>query len=257
LTVIKTYSTGGFGDFFIVYLKLLDDIRAGHKIDHLHIESNEIVPGLIQEFMEFSRWSIEPSGGHDITVASRCIPEYSKTIKGGTWEGREPRNTHCLGEYNYPGKDSGIKQPWMPHYSDPSADSRYYKRITIQVSAGAKSDRVWKFDVFSLQKILTALGFEVFLIGNDSRYERGEANNFVGYPLSHTLSIMDSCRCHIGLSGFLTYYSLSRGAWNVHLPESKEHVKHYIHPEWENFRMNLEVGSIAEILGKLKNHGII
>lgn len=246
MNTIKTYSTGGFGDFFIVYLKLLDEVRAGNRVDHLHIESNEIVPSLVNEFIKYLHGSFDDE---KISVQTLCDPKYQQNIPGGIYQGRAPRNTHVMGTADYPGPDNGIKNSALTLYKQ---QKKHKKRVSLQVSAGAKSDRKWNFDVMKLRSVLISLGYEVFLVGNDKNYENDNYYNFVNKKLGQALYIIESCSYHIGLSGFLTYYSLSLGVKNLHLPESPDHVKRYIHPEWEKNRYNLQFGSMSEIIKGLK-----
>lgn len=252
---IKTFSFGGLGDSYIVYLKLLQrQIETNKVIDHIFIESNEKVPKSILYLHEYKT-------NAKIHIDACCVGDYQRKYlsgESGPWDDREPLNTSVDGTYFFPIQDEGIKNEYA--LLNKKDNSKYdSKKIIIQVSAGINNNRCWKFHPNILANILRKQGYEVFLVGNNLFYkDLNDPFNLVGkVDLNYILNEIKDSKLYIGLSGFLTYYSLSYGVLNIHNSESKEHDKHYIHPEWEQNRFRIEYASMAEVMKGLKYYGIL
>lgn len=239
---IKTISFGGLGDSWIVYLKLVElCVKNKAKIDHLHVESNGIVPQLIQEYQ-----TVIPTPFNNlINFKAATDQKYEKNFNKGKYKGRLPINTTWHGNYNFPAGDSGLEYPFLD-----LQDSTKHYDICLQVSAGAKSDRQWPFDPFMLKNALASMGYKVVLIGNDNKYEnQSDPFNFVNkVNLSGSLGILLCSRLVVALSGFIVYYSLSNKINTICKPESDDHIKHYYHPLWTQFVSRLNSGAIQEII---------
>ena len=248
---VKYISFGGLGDSYIVFLKLREKLLDGEKIDWLHIESNDIVPTCINDYIYLFRFIFPELTEENFIVLAYKIENYQQAFRANMWPSRFPINTSVLGKYHYPGPDSGlmngiVKNPFEQKYD-----------VCIQTSAGAKSNRKWNFDILTFIKFLRAKGLKVAVVGSDIKYKTvTHPDDFVCVDLSQAIQATLRSKVYIGLSGFLTYLSLSNGVNNIHLEESAEHNKHYIHPDWEKYRYGINVGSMSAIIGGLRHYGI-
>lgn len=249
----KTFSFGGLGDSYIVYLKLKNALKLNENlfVDHVFIESNETVPKLIKQV--YPSFLIE---NERMSLESCCVENYEQKYRAGEsgpWDDRIPLNTSVDGTYLFPARDGGLGYDVLiPRVSQPRG------LFTIQVSAGANNTRNWKFDPRVLVNLLRRKGYKVFLVGTDPKFEdKTDRDNFVNQiNLVTTLGLIYNSQVHIGLSGFLTYWSLNHCVPNIHFEESPEHNKHYIHPSWEQFRYGIKFGALSEIIEGLRYYGV-
>lgn len=243
----KTISFGGLGDAYIVWLKLRQ-LTNNMEDDHHHIfvESNPVTCKLIQEFAERC---------YRFKFDVECDPSYQQSFFSGKWIGRRPINTAWGGFYNFPGNDNiKIEEEWafVPRPQIP--ESAYKYDICIQAAAGANSTRHWKFDPRKLRNILKAKGYRVALVGTAEEYKEDEPFNFVcKTDLNESIGVVSLSKIYCGLSGFHSLHSLSKRIRNVHLEESTEHNKHYLHPAWEPYRFGINHGSMAEVIAGLRH----
>ncbi len=250
-TKLKTWSAGGLGDAFIVGCKLNQLFCNFSKIDHINhlfVESNPKTLELIKEYVNYF-WDSKR-----FHVDFKCDPDYQKSYFEGKWADYQPINTKIDGKYRFPGPDGiELKEDFATIRNNVS------KRfdVCIQVAAGVKSNRKWKFDVFVLKNLLEKKGYEVALVGTSEEFQNDQRNNFVcKTDLGQSIDIVAASKIYVGLSGFHTFHSLARGIKNVHLEESPEHNVHYLHKSWEKNRYGIKHGSLAEVIAGLRHWGV-
>lgn len=227
----KYFSSGGLGDSFIVYLKLK---QLNEDFHWTHVESNSIVPDLCREIY----------GAHNNDFL--CDPNYIESYINGKWKDFTPISSGIDDLCPLKGKTSiKLENPFL---NLPEMEREY--DFCIQVSAGAKSERNWKFNPLDLKKILNAKGFSVILIGSDKKFENIEDdNNLVGKrSLRDSLSYIRKSFVFVGLSGFLSFYALANKINTIHYQIDNHHNERYIHPLWYPYMKNIEMGSLKEIL---------
>lgn len=244
---MKTISFGGLGDAYIVWLKLrqlTDNMEEDHH--HLFVESNPTTCDLIREFAEKC---------YNFKFDVECDPNYQSNFFSHKWEGRRPINTAWDGNYHFPGNDNiKLMKKWAFMPNSPLPDQIYKYDVCIQVAAGVNSNRCWKFDPRRLRDLLKSKGYKVSLVGTAEEYKEDEPFNFVGKTsLNQSYGVVALSKIYCGLSGFHTYSSLSQRIRNIHLEESEEHNKHYIHPDWNEFRYGIKIGSMAEVIAGLRH----
>ncbi len=252
---MKTFSTGGLGDFFIVSLKLREMRERSPKasIEHLHIESNLIVPELILETF-CHPFGIGLKGIVNMLAASPD-PLYEQLIAKGEFSDRTAIATSIDGKCDLHGQTMPLTQPFVDYRPDPYDFPTF--DIAIQVAGGAKNSRKWKFSPLQLATFLRAKGFRVCLIGSDLDFaNEADPDNFVGRTkLSETIAIVQRSGIVFSCSGLITYVALSLKKEVVHFEESIEHNKRYIHPKWEEYRMGIKQGALPEIISQLRKAG--
>lgn len=229
----------------------------------VHVESNDAVPPLVSEMIfsdaiGASFVAIEKFDGIKVIDyqhqwLTRANPE------SVLYDFRHfvPLNTTVHGKYHFPVEDDGLMAPDL-------CDIFPYRKefdIAIQASAGAKYGRHWPFNPMALVKILRQRGKRVALIGSDPFFASGDdPDNFCGAAtLSTSIAVIAKSKCYIGLSGFHNYWVCASNralpVLNLHFPESPEHVRHYIHPKWQQQEsyVRLQHGSLNEILTVLRD----
>jgi ADP-heptose:LPS heptosyltransferase len=233
----KYISTGGLGDSWIVYLKLLQMKDA--DLSWHHVESNNIVPPICRDLYKHFPATFE----YDYN--------YIQNYAAGKWREYQPISSGVDSWCPLKG-ETGIRLE-KPFLDVAPLKQKEYNAV-IQVSGGAKNGRSWKFDPIQLKSTLKALGLNVALVGTDKRYEKKSDNsNFVGkLSLAETLDLIRKSDVFVGLSGFLNYYACSVRTKNLHLIESEGHEKRYYHPDWSEYTKGIEFGSMAEIIKELK-----
>lgn len=251
----KTIAFTGMGDAFIVSLKLLKLYHAAKQqiqIDHLFVESNQRALDLIKEWLDGFC-----NNNPDFKFSYECDPNYEQNWHAGKWSDRKGINTSICGDYHFPEKD-GIALSEQDVSNFRPSGSIYLWDVTVQCSAGAKSDRHWKFDVKQLVKLLRNKNLKVAIIGSDDKYyDEKDKDNYVNkVDIKESSKIIDLSNVYVGLSGFQTYRSLMRGVKNVHLEESEQHNRHYLHPTTEKFRYGIKFGSLQEVIQGLRYWGI-
>lgn len=240
----KYISTGGLGDSWIVFLKLANIITDDDE--WLHIESNPIVANLCSEWYNYLIQSY--------TMEFRCDPNYIQNYKDGKWKDYIPVSSGVDDWCPLKGKTNfKLEDPWFI----PIAKRNFYEYdVCIQVSAGAKNNRKWRFDPILVAKMLKNEGLSVALVGNEPDYydKYPDFYNFVGRAnLVSSLKIIDNSRLFVGLSGFLNYYACSRKIKNVHLTESDENERRYFHPDWHEHTHGVKLGSLQELMPFFRN----
>lgn len=253
--VVKTFSSGGIGDSFLVSLKLLKlyhDSNQQVKFDHVFVESNQKALDLIKEWLDGFCGS-----NPDFVFSYECDPNYEYNWLNSKWPDRKGINTAITGDYHFPCKDGIVLSEQDVSNFRPSNMSHLYD-VAIQCSAGAKSDRHWKFDLNILVNLLRNKNLKVAIIGSDDKYynEKDKDNYVNKVDIKESSRIIDSSNVYVGLSGFQTYRSLMRGVKNVHLEESEQHNRHYIHECLNKFRYGIKIGSLQEIIQGLRYWGI-
>lgn len=255
--MVKTWSAGGLGDAFIVGCKLnqyyyTDICKTGSPLNHLFVESNPKTCELIQEYINYF-WDSK-----NFQFEVECDPNYQESYFQGKWKDRSPINTSVNGEYHFPGPDGIVLNETFANIHKLARTPKEKKfDVCIQVAGGVNSNRGWKFDPDVLATILNVKGYQAALVGTAKEFESNESYNFVNKTsLGGTLDIVRSSKIYCGVSGFLTYTSLAFGIKNLHLEESPEHNKHYIHDSWNKDRYGLKYGSLQEVIGGLRHWGI-
>lgn len=235
-------TTGGLGDSWISFLKIYPRIP-GMIFDlgcWLHVESND----------EIAKACNDLYGNLGPHFRFECHPDYIQKYKSGMWEDYIPVSSGVDSFCPLKGKtDIGfIGSPFVIDELTASNESKVYD-IALQVSAGAKNSRSWKFNPFILADLLRKEGLKVVLVGNDKRYFKEEdVDNFVcKVSLVETMQILKKSKIFIGLSGFLNYYACSAKVQNLHLTEGKDHEKRYYHQEWAPYSDIIEYPSMQEV----------
>jgi hypothetical protein len=237
-----------------VSLKLRKLYKEGHKIDHLFIESSENTVQLIKQFFDCFIFL------EDFKLDAVCDKDYENNFKQGKYSGRTPLNTSVNGDYHFPVVDRIklenedcflVREPEV-HMLDVDYD------VCIQCSAGASSNRNWKFNPITLANLLRNKGYKVSIIGSDEKYcdEKDKDNYVKKLDLKGSMTIIANSDIYVGLSGFHTYWSLASKIKNIHFEESKQHNLHYICNEWNKYRLPVEKGTMIEVIGKLRECGI-
>lgn len=238
-----TASSGGLGDAFIVSLKLRKLQKEGHKINHLFIESNKKTVDFIKEFFSCFDYlkSMNISACHD--------ENYYQNIVNKKYNEKMFLNTSVNGDYDFPCVDN-IKLEKKDCFIDEQQNDVNKYDICVQCSAGANSNRKWKFDPRVLVKILRDKGYKVAIVGSDQKYyDKEDPDNFVyKSSLKESVSVIKNSNIYIGLSGFHTYWSLASKIRNIHFEESKEHNDHYICEEWNKYRYGIKFGTLQETI---------
>lgn len=247
-------SSGGLGDAFIVALKLKEWEK--EKVDPTfnepyysfswtHIESVDIGKPfeIIVKKMNFEncrQWTFEHN------------PNYIQNIKELTKD-KEIIPTPPSSTCSFYNKAWLLKNPFLENNKK---DLEY--DIVLQCSAGVKNDRGWKDDPLKIAECLAATGRHVTIIGTDSRYKKSTTNtdkiiNLVDRTsMEDALNIIERCNAFVGLSGFLTFYSMANKKPTIHLQQSKGTNETYIHSKWTPYFYNVENGTIAEVLKKVR-----
>jgi hypothetical protein len=243
---MKFISTGGLGDAFIAFIRLDSSSFSPEKVEWIHVESNDLIRSSFDEY-------IKKEARAFASCEFVCDTDYINNYRAGKWKGYIPvssgMDTWCplKGE-----TDFELQDPFR--YHEERIPTEWFKErynVAIQVSAGAKNDRKWLFEVKTLRTVLEKKGFSVILIGNDPNfYDKDDDRNFVcKKTLPETLELLLHCDNFIGLSGFLNYYCCYNKIPNMHLMESEEHDKRYYHRDWKS--ISLKYGSLSEILRNL------
>ena len=133
---MKTISTGGVGDFFIVSLKLRQLLKQNEEIDHLHVESNDIVPRLITEAFLIP-FGVGIKFDQRLNLELECDPQYINNFKSGKWSDRKSITTSVSGECDLHGNGVGLELPFVDYKKDSYSFKNY--DLVIQVSGGARS----------------------------------------------------------------------------------------------------------------------
>lgn len=245
----KFLSTGGCGDSWIVFLKILEIIRKDLdlfdykvNVEWLHIESHNHIKEACEQLYGDKSW---------LNFTFLEDPDYVQNVKSGKWNEYTSLSTSMNGFCSLHGQTQPLNEPFW--YEDIVRDEPKYD-VCIQVSGGAKNNRSWKFEPKTLCQILKNKGMKVVLVGNDKKYQDlNDENNLIGkISLLDTLSVVRKSDLFIGLSGFLNYYACSVAVPNVHLIESEEHEKRYYHPLWKDFAYGIEYPSIKAVLDVIR-----
>lgn len=249
---LKTVSFGGLGDSVIVVLKLnqlLSENPEIQHINHLFIESNQKTLDWIKEYMIYTFNTVKLSFNFE------CAEDYQDRYLAGKWCDRKPINTSWHGEYHFPWEDKILIQSEFATIKKELIQPKW--DVCLQVSAGANSDRNWKFHPFDFRKIVERMGYKCVLVGTDERYAKHKdfqhRDNFCDPDgsITQTLNVVNQSKIIISLSGFLTYHSLMIGKDVIHLEESEEHVKHYLHPVWKINRFGIKYPVLSEVVSEL------
>lgn len=215
-------------------------------IEWTHVESNQIVADVVDEiFSPREKNDIGFGINSNVVVCGECDPDYIKNYRSGKWSDYTPISSGVDGICPLKG-DTGIvlQDPWLK-FTLPKLEYD----VCLQVSAGAKNDRRWRFDPLILAKILRDQGLSVVLVGTDPLFKQDDEYNLVGkLSLIESLGIISKSKIFIGLSGFLCFYAMSRHIKTVHYQISEEINNRYIHPAWKKIMINVEFGSIQEVL---------
>lgn len=255
----KYISTGGNGDAWICYLKSRqlperhDDLL--EEIDWLHVESTNAVSPV----MDYIKKQFEGTMFGRYFVFE-CDQNYIENYKNGKWSDRIPVSSGIDGQCPLKGNTKIVlENPFINyHYNEGAPPSRQIEYdYCIQVSAGAKDNRNWKFDPRHLKKILDSFGKRVILIGTDKKYyDEKDKNNLVGKTtdVGDALAVIRKSNAFIGLSGFFNYWASSMKIKNIFLEESPEHTERYYHKEWMKYATSIKYGSLQEILRAIKEN---
>lgn len=260
MSSIKFMGTGGLGDSFIVFCKIASNVPRDKKVSLTWIESNEIVPALVKQYIEsgffgFKNISVDGHFRRDYVEEVKdffnfnCNNFFSEKIKTNTW-----LNSRVDGNFSF-----FIKDPSELKIDGKLFDGfcrNYEKRydVSLQCSAGAKSSRRWPFDPRSLALILRQRGMKVCIVGSDKSFTEDHPDNYVcKTSLLEAMKIISSSSCHVGLSGFHCYWSSACGIRNIQLMESEQHNLSYLHPEWKKNVFSIKIPSMKEILYVIKN----
>lgn len=260
----KVVSTGGVGDSFIVFLKLIEKLKEDRNltIDWTHIESNEKSIELINDWFYnsfFRDFSFDPiTGERAIRLFAITDEAYSPQKVMRDYLGtHEIFNAHILGQCKFYGfnNNQAVKTPFI---NLPQKKAGYTYDLCIQVSAGANSSRSWNFDPRQLKRLLENKGLKVALVGSsDNFFNPEDKDNYVKKcPIHESISVISSSRVYVGLSGFHTYWSLACGIKNIHQQESEDHNRAYIHPKWNKNRFPVKNYSMQEVISGLRHWGI-
>lgn len=247
----KTASTGGLGDAFIVALKLRKLYKEGNKIDHLFIESSETTVDLIKQFFDCFIFL------EDFQLNAVCDKDYYQNVLNGKYNERKFLNTSVCGDYNFPCVDN-IKLEGDSCFISGETESYIMNNggydVCIQCSAGAKSNRNWKFDPISLVKLLRNNGYKVSIIGSDEKYfNKNDNDNFVNKTsLKESMNVIANSSIYVGLSGFHTFWLCSHRIKNIHFEIDSLHNEHYIPQEWNNYLLNVKTGTMSEVISCLR-----
>jgi hypothetical protein len=257
----KFISTGGLGDAWIVLLKINQTVAkdADFFVDWVHVESNDNIAKACNDLFKSRDES-------KFKFTFECDPNYIENYKRGKWNGRIPvgsgvdnwcplKGDNCISledPFAQSATDRLYHMIQSPGTSSEDIPWRYH--VVIQVSAGAKNNRMWKFDPRSLAAILRNKGYHVALVGNDPKYkDESDDDNFVGkLSILDTTDVVRRSNLFIGLSGFLNYYASSMRVPNVHLIESDDHDKRYYHPEWRKISIGIRYPSLMEVNSAIK-----
>lgn len=257
--MINVFSSGGAGDFLIVYLKIknLLEEQPYEKIHWKHIESNNIVPKLFEDVMRNSFLKDER-----IEVEGICDPYYTpdKIIKEyNDFDGSKLLlNTRQNGDCPFYGKGRPVFNPFL----DIEKCQIEHWDICLQYSGGAKGSREWKFFPNDLVSLLRRKGYKVAMIGVQNHkeiyfpYINEHQDDFIDkLTLSQTMEVIHQSGLIISLSGFISYFSLAMKIPNIRVVESEHHNDHYIHPEYKQFDYQIQYGSMKEVIDGLKHYG--
>lgn len=263
MNVYKFLSSGGLGDSWIVFLKINEIInsRRDHDfhVDWLHLEShNKIKDQCEQLFGSLNKEKYK--------FTFECDPNYVANIRTGKWKDRQAISTSVDGFCDLHGQTIPLTEPFLVSYFDRAYDIAqpvgsssesvpYRYDISIQVSAGAKNNRSWKFDPRHFAAILRSQGYNVALIGNDENFKDiNDEDNFVCHSkyILDTTDIIRGSNLFIGLSGFLNYWACSMRVPSVHLIESAENEKRYYHEQWKNLSLGINYPSLKEVRSAIK-----
>lgn len=251
MTTHKFLSTGGLGDAWIVWLKIVEFWAAciQDEIDWIHVESHDGIRDALNELFP----SME-----GLKFQFLCDPLYQQHVREGLWKDRIAISTSIDGKCDLHGETMNLSHPFLLRKPiiETAIEPRFYD-VTIQVSGGAKNDRNWKFDLLRYAAFLRSGEWKVALVGNDSRFaDDKDPDNFVGkIGLNETLQVIDFSKLFIGLSGFLNYYACSNRVKNIHLIESEENEKRYYHPLWSEYTTGIVYPSFKDVnmtIAKLK-----
>lgn len=260
-------STGGLGDAWIVMLKISDIICASpdgdFHVDWLHVESHDQIKTQCEHLFKSLDSKV-------FEFAFECDPNYVQNVKSGKWKDRTALSTSMDGKCDLHGNTPALSTPFATHIfnraydmmqppgsSSESLPCRH--DICIQVSAGAKNDRNWKFDPRHFAAILRKMGYSVALVGNDLSFkDDADEDNFVGHSpfILDTTDVVRGSGLFIGLSGFLNYYASSMHVPNIHVIESAEHDKRYYHEKWKDLCVGIEYPTLQAVREALKKFNV-
>jgi hypothetical protein len=255
MSSIKFIGTGGLGDSFIVFCKIASNVPRDKKVSLTWIESNEIVPALVKQYIESGFFGFD-----NISVDGRLIPDYTQqTIDFLVLKStnkisrlRQDRiflNTRVDGKICFRSEDPEGYKINDKLFDEFKKNRKINYDVSIQCSAGAKANRRWPFDPRNLALILRQRGMKVCIVGSDKSFADNHPDNYVcKTSLLEAMKIVNSSSCHIGLSGFHCYWSSACGVKNIQLMESDSHNEHYLLPSWRKNVYSISVPSIPEII---------
>lgn len=243
-------SSGGLGDSFIIYLKLLDYLRENPKtlIQWIHTESNDIEKPLSELLQVINSTS-------QIFVLFQYDPNYTQTIREFIQKrklGKEVIPTPVIGKCNFYQKEWPLKNPFL---NLKETEKEY--DIVLQASGGFNNEREWKIHPIKIAEALASMGYHVTIVGTGKKY-KSLSNNPEKYinlvdrtKLSDVLQIILKAKLFIGMSGLLNYFASAAKIPNIHVIESEEHEKTYFHPEWQKYTKGIKFGHLTNIVQAL------
>lgn len=259
---------GGLGDAFIVFTKLQTIMLESppHPIEWTHVESNETVPELLEQFLHskfaFFYWRFERN--------FICDADYVNKFQSAIINPKDTtnrytnyiKNSHCLNTswdgskeiFHIKDPDGFEQMPFL--FTDLSRYKKQYD-IAIQVDAGAKSNRKWNFNPLGLAKILRTKGYKVCLVGhNKDFFDDKDDDNFVcKLDLKDSLDKIVNVDCFIGLNGFYTFVNMASRVDTIFFEESPQHTEQYVCPQWRQYMHRCSYGSLNEVVFHLKKLG--
>lgn len=243
-------SSGGFGDAFIVMLKISEwgrnNLAAGQPedFDWLHVESNDILKPLQ------SIWDLFPLGmAQKYNLEFKHDPNYVQNIATYTKD-RKVIPTPVRGTCDFYQKEWPLENPFL----DQKPKEKQYD-IVLQARGGFNNDRKWFTSVPMMAHTLASMGRHITVVGTGNLDLRTthKVVNLVGLTtLRDCLEVVSKCNVFIGLSGLLNYFASASKILNIHVIESEKHEIMYYHPEWAEFVQGIRLGTLQEVVRAIK-----
>ena len=225
---MTTLSTGGLGDSWIAFLKILD--MALRDFSWTHLTGHEVHVGPIQELMELMPF----------TRSVKC--QFS------------PKDSRANDLLKFPGatrvdsKAHSIKTPIIksPQRNVTFPEFKNLDYVVIQPAAG-RPDGSYRYFDEEIAQILTdrfaEKGIETILLGTMGEYNIDGAKNYIGKTnISGCISIISGAKHVVALDGFIAYVAMSFGIKTSVIFHEPQLYYHYMHDKWKSYT-NAIVGS--------------